>query len=116
MDRLLTQMFNDYAEERGFGARIHYTEFGFITYHIDLEEGQCYIEDLYVVPEFRKKRIASTLADYVCEVAKSYGIDSVIGSVNKLASNKELSRKALLGYGMEKVDEDEEMEWYLKEI
>lgn len=112
----LIKMFNDYAEERGFGARIHYTEFGFITYHIDKEERECYIEDLYVIPEARQKKIASTLADYVCTIAKNQGINTVIGSVNKLADNREISKKALLGYGMEKVDEDEEMEWYLKEI
>lgn len=116
MDKLIIKMFNDYADERGFGTRIHYTELGFITYHLDREEKECYIEDLYVIPEARQKKIGSNLADHVCQLAKNHGIDTVIGSVNKLANNKEISRKALLGYGMEKVDEDEEMEWYLKEI
>jgi len=117
MTDLLIKMFNHYAEEKGFGPRIYYTEFGFITYHLHKDDDECYIEDLYVVPDFRNKGFAARqLADHVCSIAKSNGITKITGSVNKLANNTELSRKALCSYGMAKVSEDEEIEWYLKDI
>jgi GNAT superfamily N-acetyltransferase len=117
MNNILEKMFQDYSEERGFGPRIYYTEFGFITYHLHKDEDECYIEDLYVVPEVRNKGFAARqLADYVCSVAKSTGVNKITGSINKLANNNDLSRKALVSYGMTKVNEDDEIEWYLKEI
>ncbi len=117
MNDLLTKMFEHYAEEKGFGPRIYYTEFGFITYHLHKDDQECYIEDLYVVPEVRNKGFAARhLADHVCNVAKSNGVNKITGSINKLANNNELSRKALTSYNMVKVNEDDEIEWYLKEI
>jgi ribosomal protein S18 acetylase RimI-like enzyme len=111
---MLVKMFEDYAIERGFGPRIFLTEYGFATYH--LSENECYIEDIYVIPEKRKSRVASHMADEICKIAKSNNIYHLYGSVNKLTNSVDSSRKTLIAYGFTMVEEDDEMEWYFKEI
>jgi hypothetical protein len=66
---MLAKMFEDYAEERGFGLRILETEFGFATYYLDKDH--CYIEDIYVVPDKRKNHVASFMADEISKIAKN---------------------------------------------
>jgi GNAT superfamily N-acetyltransferase len=117
MDNILEKMFKHYSEEKGFGPRIHYTNLGFITFHLNKEDNECYIEDLYVIPEMRNKGFAArSLADKVCSIAKENGITRITGSIHKDANNKELSRLALSSYGMVLFNESEEMEFYFKEI
>ena len=112
---MLSKMFEDYANERGFGVRIFETEDGFATYWID--EDSCYIEDIYVVPEKRKNHIASFMADEIVKIAKSKGISILYGSVNKLAKSAPASRNVLTSYGFKILESsDEELEWYIKEI
>ena len=108
-------MFEDYAEERGFGLRILETEFGFATYYLDKDH--CYIEDIYVVPDKRKNHVASFMADEISKIAKNKGISILYGTVNKFANSASTSRKVLECYGFIKLNqEDEELEWYIKEI
>ncbi len=111
---MLVKMFEDYATERGFGPRIFSTEDGFATYH--LSEDECYIEDIYVIPEKRKSKVASRMADEICKIAKNNKIHHLYGSVSKLANSVDSSRKTLVAYGFTMIDEDDEMEWYFKEI
>jgi N-acetylglutamate synthase-like GNAT family acetyltransferase len=112
---MLSKMFEDYAEERGFGIRIFETEYGFATYY--LNEDSCYIEDIYVIPDKRKSYIASKMADEISKIAKQKGICLLYGSVNKLAKSADASRKVLVCYGFTKLEQDdEELEWYIKEI
>lgn len=113
---MLAQMFEDYANERGFGVRVLETEHGFATYY--LGEDSCYIEDIYVVPEKRKNYVASHIADEIVKIAKSKNISKLYGTVNKLARSAEASRQVLICYGFSKMNdtEDIELEWFLKEI
>ncbi len=48
------------------------TDKGFITYGFMPVDGQpgCYIEELFVLPEFRETKEASKMADQVAEIAK----------------------------------------------
>jgi len=112
---MLSKMFDDYANERGFGPRVLETPEGFATYYIDSDS--CYIEDIYVVPEKRNKKIASSIADEITKIAKDKHITNLYGSVNKLAKSAQASREVLTSYGFSKLEEeDEELEWYIKEI
>lgn len=112
---MLSKMFEDYANERGFGPRVLETEYGFATYYLDKDS--CYIEDIYVIPEKRNKKIASHIADQIAEIAKQKQINILYGSVNKLAKSAQASREVLSSYGFFKLEEeDEELEWYVKEI
>ena len=111
---MLSKMFEDYAQERGFGPRVFEIDGGFATYYLD--EDSCYIEDIYVIPSKRNSKVASYMADEITKIAKEKGLSKLYGSVNKLAKSAEASRKVLTSYGFSKIDEDEELEWYLKEI
>jgi GNAT superfamily N-acetyltransferase len=111
----LVEMFDSYATEKGFGPRIiHFEGTGFATYHIS--PGECYIEDIYIVPEKRKSRLATELANQVVTEAKKHGCQILTGSVSKEANGQDISRAALIGYGFKKLNEDDTMEWYAKEI
>jgi len=108
-------MFDSYTREKGFGPRIvHFEHIGFATYH--LSPGECYIEDIYILPAKRKSGAGSRIADEIVKIAKMARCPMLTGSVSKDANGQEISRAALLGYGFKKINEDDTMEWYAKEI
>lgn len=116
-DRLMNieQMFESYSEEKGFGPRMyHIPGVGFATYHLNI--GECYIEEIYVVPEKRKSSAGTKMADEIVEIAKSKGINLLTGSVSLKAKGKESSMKALLAYGMSPCATNGEMVYFSKEI
>ena len=79
------------------------TDIGFLTYRfLDEKDGSksLYIIDIYVLPEFRKRYIASELADSVCEKAKAEGCNKVYGTVVPSAKGSTTSLQVLLNYGM----------------
>lgn len=111
----LEKMFELYSEEKGFGARVyHIPEVGFATYHLNI--GECYIEEIYVVPEKRNSNFATKMADAITEIAKSKGINLLTGSVNLKIKGKEVSMKVLLAYGMSPCATNGEMVYFSKEI
>lgn len=112
----LVEMFNRYADERGMGAKvIHYPTVGFVTYHLH-DDGECYIEDIYVLPEKRRSHMGTILANEVVKIAKLNGCHMLTGSVVPNAMGAEISRKALIGYGFSLFEESPEFEKYSKEI
>lgn len=88
--------FSDYIKETQ-GRECIEREFGFVTYVITGPE--CYIEDIYVSPEFRIQGIGSRLTDMVREKAKGLGCTHLVGTVNGLFKDPTTSAKALLAYG-----------------
>lgn len=74
-------------------------EEGFATYRY-INENQVYIVDIYVVPEARKKKLASAMADFIANEAKNKGCKEMIGTVVPSAKNSTASIQVLLGYGM----------------
>lgn len=91
-------LYSDYLTERTNKSVIE-TDSGFITYSFT-DENTCYIEDIYIRPDFRKTREASKLADQVAEIAKSKGCTKLLGSVIPSTKNSTTSLKVLLGYDM----------------
>ena len=91
-------MWADYQNER-LGKQVIENDKGFAIYdYIDAE--QCYLEDIYVKPEFRKTGVASELADIVTELAKAKGCKYLIGSVVCGLNGDTNAMKAFLAYGM----------------
>ena len=94
--------YGDYIKER-LGKLIIESDKGFATYFF-IEHPKhgsvVYIEDIYVVPEFRRSRAGTELADFVVDVAKGRGIKVLLGSINPLANGSTESMKALIWYGM----------------
>lgn len=95
----MTSHYGQYIAERE-GRDIIEDEFGFATYIMNADDGECYIVDIYVVPEMRKAGIASKYADTIAEIARLNGCDVLSGSVDPTCENATDSLKVLLGYGM----------------
>lgn len=73
------------------------TDEGFASYKISGEE--CYIRDIWVHPDYRKKGIASELADQIASIALGAGCKFLTGSVSTTANNSTASVLVLLAYG-----------------
>lgn len=89
-------LFGAYIKERE-NKDIIETDYGFATY--SFTPNGCYIEDIYVSPDFRHSKLASEMADKITAIAKEKGVKRLIGSVVPSANNSTASLKVLLGYG-----------------
>lgn len=92
----MKSLFAEYIEERK-GKEIIESDKSFATYYY-LKDG-CYIEEIYVKPEFRKSGEASRLADKISEMARSKGYTILYGTVCPSAVGSTDSIKVLLAYG-----------------
>lgn len=91
-------LYAQYIKERE-GKSIIETDNAFISYVI--EGDNCYIADIYIAPEFRRKNIASSLAAKVEEIAKNNNCKYLTGSVTPSFKGATVSMKAQLEYGFE---------------
>lgn len=85
-----------YVYERE-GKQIIESDRGFLTY--SFFEDKCYLENLFVHPDFRKTHEASKMADKVAEIAKTKGCKKLIGSVTPSTRGSDDSIKVLQAYG-----------------
>ncbi len=92
-------MYADYLRERSHDEIIE-TASGFVTYRFLPDEKTVYIVDIFVIPEDRKSKMASLMADGIVKIAKDRGCSKLVGSVVPSMKNSTLSMKVLLGYGM----------------
>lgn len=92
----MSSLYGQYILERE-GKLIVEDADGFASFAIFNED--CYLENIYVVPEKRRSGHASILADRVSEIAKNKGCKRLIGSVRPSANGSTESMKALLAYG-----------------
>ena len=74
-------------------------ESGFATYRY-LLDGACYLVDIYVTPEARKRYLATELADSISAKARERGCNRLVGTVVPSAKNSTDSLRVLLAYGM----------------
>lgn len=107
--------YSSYLEER-LGKRVEEFPEGFLVYSY-LDGGkQLYIEDIYVIPEARKKGAARLMADTVIQKAKMEVTREVIGSVDLRANGACDSMKVLLAYGMKPYEARGQLVLFGKEI
>ena len=92
-------LYSKYIAERTNDKVLEIPE-GFATYRYINDNKTVYIIDIYVLPEFRNKKIASELADQIVAEAKQLGCKELIGTVVPSAKGSNTSLKVLLGYGM----------------
>ena len=112
----LVEMFEEYSKEKGFGPRIlHFNDVGFAVYHLN-KNGECYIEDIFVVKDKRCKEMATIMANNISGIAKENNCHVLTGSVVPSANGSDASRKVLLSYGFKLFEESEDFEKYSKEI
>lgn len=93
----MKQLAEYFKEREGFDSIV--TDEGFASYRFAGEE--CYIRDIWVSHDYRKKRVAADMADAIAERARKHGCKYLTGSVNTLANNATASVKVLLAYGFQ---------------
>lgn len=102
-----------YLKERE-GIEVLEKEQGFATYKVRSHD--CYIIDIYVVPEARKSGLASQMANEIAEIAKANGIKILTGSVDTRDKEALRNEKVLLAYGMRKAQQEDHMIYFYKEL
>jgi ribosomal protein S18 acetylase RimI-like enzyme len=91
-------LYAQYLMERE-NKRIVETELGFATFYFLPEKDACYIEDIYVRPEYRKNGEAAKMADEIAAIARDKGCKYLLGSVSPSATNSTASLQVLIAYG-----------------
>lgn len=106
-------LYADYVTERTHFEIIE-KDYGFITYSI--EQNICYIQDLYILPDLRQTKLASSLANEVMEIAKTKSCKHLMGTVSPKSKEPETSIKVLLAYGMKLHSSNDQLIIFTKEI
>ena len=91
-------LYSEYVKELTSKSVIE-TDNGFAVYAFP-DDKTCYIEDIYIRPDFRKSNEALKIADQIVEIAKKKGCTKLLGSVIPTNANSTASLKVLLAYGM----------------
>lgn len=73
---------------------------GFATYKI-FDNGECYLQDIFVLPNFRKDGLATQMANEVVDIAKEHGCHTLIGSVCTDTNYSTRNLQVFLAYGMQ---------------
>lgn len=90
------------------------TEDGFIGYILLGKE--CFIAELYVIPESRQNGIGSEFVKQVSILAKEHGCTFISSTVNLLMNGVETSIKTHLSLGLKPVKAQDNKIWFAKEI
>lgn len=106
-------LFADYKAERE-GKLVIETDKAFAIYSI--VKDSCYIEDIYVSPEFRKAGVAKQMADFISDIAKQKNCKYLFGSVAPSGKGSQESLKILLAYGMRLHSSMSDMVFFVKDL
>ncbi len=87
---------------------------GFAFYKIKGDE--CYIQDIYVHPEYRESHSATKIADHIADLAKNSGCKYLTGSVRPNANNSTRSAQVLIGYGMRLHSSINNLIYFIKDL
>ncbi len=87
---------------------------GFVIYSITPE--YLYLEEIYILPEFRGKKEFAELSDSVTEIAKQNGCKKILGSVVPSINNSTRSLGMLLSYGAKLIGASNNFIVFEKEI
>lgn len=111
-------MWLEYLRERDPSLKVLEVKEGFATYkYLDLgNEKAVYIEDIYVLPEYRNQDIASRMSEMVQDEAKMDGCKYLLGTVCPSSNNATASLKVLLAHGMTLLKSENDLIWMYKEI
>jgi len=73
-------LYGDYLKERE-NMNIVESEKGFATFQI-FQNGECYIRDIYVAPEFRRSKVSYDMEKQINDIAKQQNCSVLVGSVS----------------------------------
>ncbi len=106
-------LYADYIRERT-QKKVLETDYGFCVYQIFGKE--CYIEEVYVVPEKRREGYATMLGDLVGAIAKGLDCTHLTGSVCVRAPEPTRSLRGLIAAGYKILRCEPDMIYMVKEI
>jgi hypothetical protein len=106
-------LYADYLKEREDFSIIE-SELGFASYKCVGDE--CYLRDLYVIPSHRQTKVASDMADRVCDIAKLHGCTYLLGTVSPQDKNATRNMQVLIQYGMKLVRSSNDLICFIKEL
>ncbi|MBX2986493.1 MAG: GNAT family N-acetyltransferase [Bdellovibrionaceae bacterium] len=108
------KLFAAYLAERRGSFLLHEEGVGFATYEISGEE--CYIIDIFVAKEHRRKKSATSLADQIASIARLRGCKYLKGTVDLSASGARESSLALMQYGFRPVHAQGDVIYFRKDL
>ncbi len=103
----------NYIKERE-GREILEDKHGFASYAFTPDA--VYIQEIYVLPDYRKDGVAARYADIIAEIARAKGFTKMIGSVCPSANGSTESLKVLLAYGFKVHSSEQNLIWFVKQI
>jgi GNAT superfamily N-acetyltransferase len=111
-------MYFQYLREREPEINVVETKYGFALWKEQVLncEKLAYIQDIYILPEYRKSNKASELAKEIEKQAYDKGISRLLGSVVPSAVNSTSSIQVLLNYGMKLLSAENDIIWFIKTI
>ncbi len=95
----MKSLYGQYLAERE-GKEIIESEYGFATYKF-FDNGECYLQDIFIVPSVRKSGLATEMANKVVAEAKERSCHTLIGSVCVDDKNATRNISVFLAYGMQ---------------
>ena len=109
----MPSLYARYVAERE-NLSVHETDLGFATWSITGVE--CYVRELYVLPDYRRTGEGSRLTDHVAAVARERGCTLLTGTVDPRATGADASMLSLLAYGMKPRAVVDGLVWFAKEL
>lgn len=94
----MSSLYAKYLTERTEDCILE-TDIGFATYRF-INDKTVFVINLFVLAEFRRTHVATSLGDQIVSIAKSKGCDTLQGSVVPSAKGSTEGLKAFLRYGM----------------
>lgn len=105
-------MYKDYIKERENAELIEF-EHGFVV--LKILPDSIYLQDMYVMPEFRRKQIGTKMLQQVEQIATAAGKKELLTSCSPPALGSTGSLKAILASGFELLSCEKDM-IYLNKI
>ena len=106
-------LYKEYIQERT-SKQILGDERGFAVY--SYVETAVYIEDIFVLKDFRQSGIAAKMANEIADEARKKEIKIMLGSVDPLAKGADDSIKVLHAYGMKVTGTQNGLIFFKKDI
>jgi hypothetical protein len=102
-----------YLEELG-AKHLFRNEKGFVLY--SFAQDYCYLEEIFILPEFRGKKEFAVLSDSVAKIAKEKGCKRLLGSVIPTINNSTRSVSMMISYGAKLISSTNNYILFEKEI
>ncbi|MGE3608006.1 MAG: GNAT family N-acetyltransferase [Bacteriovoracaceae bacterium] len=108
-------LYADYINEIDCGRKIIESNDYFVAYFIH-PHGECYIEDMYIIPEKRKSGLCFEILRSIEEIAKSNNCKILSHAIVKTHKNKDHVEGASVAFGFKFHSETETEKNFIKEL